>query len=136
MEKRITWFRERLQEEIKANARAMRKNPTETERILWEQLRNRKLDGAKFRRQQPFKGFILDFYSEQYKLCIEVDGEIHREKEQSQYDSSRDEYLKEYGIRTLRFTNEQVKDNLNLVLHTIREHIRSSPHPFKDSLNA
>lgn len=131
MEKPITWFKERLPEEIKANARAMRKNPTETERILWEQLRNRKLDGAKFRRQQPFKGFILDFYSEQHKLCIEVDGEIHREKEQSQYDSSRDECLKEFGIKTLRFTNEQIQANLNEVLHVIGEHIRSYPHPIQ-----
>ena len=85
------WPHDKLPDSLKENARRMRKEPTATEEKLWNVLRNRKLDGYKFRRQQPFEGFIIDFYCEQAKLGIEVDGEIHLQPNQKQYDQEREE---------------------------------------------
>jgi uroporphyrinogen-III synthase len=101
----------------------MRKEPTQAERVLWEELRNNRLNGAKFRRQHPLVGFILDFYCDKFKLCIEVDGGIHLETEQSEYDKSRDEYLKEFGVQTIRFTNDEVERDMERVLEVIRGHL-------------
>jgi very-short-patch-repair endonuclease len=58
-------------------ARQFRKEATESERILWQALRGKKLDGLKFRRQQPIGLFVVDFYNSAYRLVIEVDGQIH-----------------------------------------------------------
>ena len=65
----------------KALAAEMRKNMTYAEKVLWQQLRNRKLDDLKFRRQHPVAIFILDFYCHEKKLAIEVDGGIHNNEE-------------------------------------------------------
>ena len=124
MEKPTVWKREKLPEQIKEKARQMRKHPTQAERILWEQLKNRKLAGAKFRRQQPLAGFILDFYCDKFKLCVEVDGGIHQKLEQAKYDTSRDEYLKDLGIRTIRFKNAEIENDLSRVLKTLEEFLR------------
>ena len=127
MEKSSTWSHEKLNEHIKANARSMRKLPTKAEKLLWDCLRNRKLNGVKFRRQQPMFRFILDFYCEQHKLCIEVDGGIHLTLEQARYDKSRDEYLLEHGIQTIRFRNDEVEENLDEVLERIGLHCKETP---------
>src|SRR5688572_23728698 len=80
------WPRERVSDALLGNARSMRKFSTEAELKLWNCLRNHKLDGYKFRRQQPLQGFILDFYCDKAKLGVEVDGGIHSLKEQAEYD--------------------------------------------------
>jgi len=97
----------------------MRKNPTEAEELLWTKLRGRRLTKLKFRRQQHLKGFILDFYCESARLGVEVDGEIHLEKEQQEYDNQRTEYLAEYGIKIIRFRNHQVLNTISDVLSII-----------------
>jgi len=83
-------------------ARYLRKEETEAEKILWEEIRNNKL-GVKFRRQHPIDKFIIDFYAPKIKLAIELDGEIH--KENKEYDKMRTEYLNSKNIKVLRFWN-------------------------------
>ena len=129
-----TWSKQKVNEQLLNNAREMRKVPTKSEGILWDELRNRKLFGAKFRRQHPFQGFILDFYCEQAKLCIEVDGNVHDDKLQIESDNVRQEFLLEFGIKTIRFRNEQVENDLPGVLKKIRDELIlinqiKSPHP-------
>src|SRR5437773_1042136 len=99
--------------------RGLRQRETETEDILWEYLRERKLNGAKFRRQHPIKDtwYIVDFYCHEARLVVEIDGEIH--KQQVQADKEREEYLIALGYQILRFTNEQVLSQLEKVLATI-----------------
>lgn len=67
------------------------------------------------------QGYILDFYCEQARLGVEVDGEIHLSVEQKKYDKQRSEYLAEYGIQVIRFTNDQVISNMREVLDSIKE---------------
>ncbi|MBP9925611.1 MAG: endonuclease domain-containing protein [Cyclobacteriaceae bacterium] len=98
----------------------MRKNETEAEEKLWEHLRNRKLDNLKFRRQQPMEGFILDFYCQEARLGIEVDGEIHLETKQNKYDQQMTEYLAELGIKIIRFSNDSVMNDVFEVLDIIK----------------
>ena len=122
------WSREKTPNVILENARSMRKEPTDAEDLLWSNLRNRKLRNHKFRRQQPFEGFILDFYCEECHLGVEVDGEIHQTPEQRTYDKLRDEYLEEFGIRIIRVKNEEVLNDIRSV-HTKILAAISTPSP-------
>lgn len=123
---------DKIPELLLQNARSLRKQPTLAESILWDKLRDRKLNELKFRRQHPFEGFILDFYCEELRLAIEVDGEIHQTKESLQYDKLRTEYLNEFGVEVLRFENADVVKSLDSVLNVILDKangIKSHPHP-------
>jgi very-short-patch-repair endonuclease len=105
--------------EIERAARQLRNHLTPAESHLWQALKNRQLNGLRFRCQHPIGRFILDFYCPSCKLAIEVDGEIH--SEQVDRDAARTEQLEAYGYRVLRFSNEEVLNNLNRVLETIKE---------------
>jgi very-short-patch-repair endonuclease len=85
-------------------AKRLRKKLTPAEKHLWQVLKSRQLAGLKFRRQHPVGKFILDFYCADYKLVIEVDGEIH--KSRVEYDAARTAQLETYGCTVLRFSNE------------------------------
>ncbi len=100
-------------------AKSMRRTPTIAESILWDSLRNKKLGGFKFRRQHPIAEFVADFYCPEKKLVVEVDGSIHREKEQVESDRERTEIFKRMEIHVLRFTNLMIRNNIELVLKTI-----------------
>jgi 5-methyltetrahydrofolate--homocysteine methyltransferase/ATP-dependent helicase HrpA len=100
-------------------ARGLRKSMTETETILWSKLKNKQLEGLKFRRQHPYGRFVLDFYCHSLKLCVKIDGEVHQEKMNVEYDVVRTKMLKDNGIEELRFTNQEVKQNLEIVLDEI-----------------
>ena len=102
-------------------AKQNRVNSTPAESALWEELRNKKLKGYKFRRQHPVGVFILDFYCHTAKLAIEIDGEYHLEQEQQIYDRARTELLNQAGIKELRFTNQDILTNLSSVLETITQ---------------
>ena len=102
-------------------ARDLRKNETSAEELLWRNLRNRKLDGLKFRRQHPLDKFIPDFYCHEKKLAIEVDGSVHDSRDAKESDEGRTYELKELGITVLRFRNEEVLKDMSLVLKKIRE---------------
>lgn len=101
------------------NARVLRKTSTETEKILWRVLRNRRFSDFKFRRQHSIGSHILDFFCISAKLNIEIDGGGHGHPAQLKKDTERDEFLKAHGIRTLRFWNHQLRRNLDVVRQTI-----------------
>lgn len=91
--------------------------------MLWGLLRNRKLEGRKFRRQHPISGYILDFYCHECNLAIEIDGSGHETEVGKAYDEERTEYLESLGLRVIRFKNEQVLNNVNAVLAAIRTYL-------------
>ena len=95
-------------------ARAMRREMTPEEILLWERLRDSKL-GAKFRRQQVISGFVADFYCHAAGLIVEVDGSQHS----PEVDAERDSVLRAHGLRLLRFTNRAVRDDLDRVVAEI-----------------
>ena len=101
---------------LKPIARQMRKEPTEAEDRLWQQLRKKRL-GPKFRRQHAIDRFIVDFYARAAGLVVEVDGPIHQYS--AAEDAVRQEFLESQGLRVLRFTNDQVMDDLEGVLAEI-----------------
>lgn len=105
--------------EIHRRARELRKQMTPSERLLWDALRGNSLNGFKFRRQHPVKNFIVDFYCHEIKLVIEVDGGIHQQKDQEEYDSGRTFELEELGLRIIRFRNEDVLESLETVVTQI-----------------
>jgi len=86
-----------------AFARELRQKQTDVERALWVRLRNKQLEGVKFRRQQPIGAYIVDFASFEKKLVIEIDGGQHNEDEMRGRDEERTICLKERGYRVLRF---------------------------------
>jgi very-short-patch-repair endonuclease len=98
-------------------AKELRREMTEAERMLWEQLRRNQLRGFHFRRQQVIDGFIVDFYCHAANLVVEVDGEVH--ETQKVYDNQRDAVLSQRGLRILRIGNDEVRRNLDDVLTRI-----------------
>lgn len=110
---------------LKEHAEHNRKNPTEAESVLWNCLRSNKL-GVKFRQQHVIGEYIADFLCVEKKLIIEVDGGYHNKPEQQKADSSRSQYFYERGYVEMRFTNEEVLSDIDMVLNRI-EHILQSP---------
>ncbi|MCQ8118827.1 endonuclease domain-containing protein [Methylomonas rosea] len=102
---------------MKELTRSLRKNQTDAERVIWQQLRNRQLLGCKFRRQQVIGPFIVDFVCLEPKLVIEVDGGQHAE--QQEYDQNRSHYLQQLGYRVLRFWNHEVLQDMPAVMGAI-----------------
>ena len=90
-------------------ARLLRQELTEAEKVLWELLRGRKVNGLKFRRQHPLKNYIVDFFCYEIELVIELDGGYHNHPEQKEKDEIRDLHLKALGYKVLRFTNDELK---------------------------
>ena len=103
-------------------AKALRKHQTRPEEALWERLRGLRFHGAKFRRQVPFDRFVVDFYCRAANLVIELDGKQHAWF--SDYDAGRTEILEHLGLRIVRFTNEEVWDDVESALARIRTEIR------------
>ncbi len=108
------------------NAEALRYKMTAAEDLLWGHLKGKQL-GAKFRRQHPLGIYIADFYCHQHKLIIELDGSIHNLHEIAQNDIERQTNLELDGLKVLRFTNNQIFNNLNKVLEDITKQIKSTP---------
>jgi len=97
-------------------ARKLRKNQTPAEEIFWQVVRNRQFLNLKFRRQHQIESYIADFYCNELSLIIELDGEIHLNKEQAIKDNDRDEYLTSLGFITYRFTNDEILNDIEKVL--------------------
>jgi len=103
-----------------AFARKLRKNQTQAEKLLWERLRKDQL-GVRFLRQKPLWPYIADFYCAQYRLCIEIDGSSHQDKEE--YDAQRTAYLYDHHVSVIRFTNDDVESNTDMVIDFIKKMI-------------
>jgi len=114
-----------LWEMLKPLARQMRRNPTPAEDRLWQELRDRRLAGAKFRRQHALDRFILDFYCAEAALVIEVDGPVHDYTPEE--DAIRQQFLEAQGLRVLRFSNDAVLHDTGRVLAEIAAALQ--PHP-------
>ena len=97
--------------------RHLRKNSTDPERIIWQRLRSRQIGGFKFRRQHSIGKFIVDFYSSELNLVIEIDGDIHVYKKED--DKKRELFLENRGLKIIRYTNYEVRTNLSGVLEDI-----------------
>jgi adenine-specific DNA-methyltransferase len=114
---------------LRDNARRLRREQTDAERKLWSRLRDRRLGGAKFRRQHPIGPYIADFCCPEARLVIELDGGqhgVHRDD-----DRRRTAFLTQQGYRVLRFWNNQVLQEPEAVLSRLAEALRPStdPHP-------
>ena len=98
-------------------AREQRDSLTRSEQLMWSRLSNRQLHGFRFRCQHPVCRYILDFYCHRAMLAIEIDGDIH--KYRKEYDNYRDEFLSGIGITTLRFSADEVMNNIENVIERI-----------------
>jgi len=112
-------MRNKVSRQLTALARDHRSNATPAEALLWKYLKGHHFTGIKFRRQEPIGPYIADFGCVSKKLVIELDGGYHLEHEQREYDKARTEYLKGMGFTVLRFTNDDVFNNINDVLKRI-----------------
>ena len=106
-------------------ARRLRKYSTDTEQHLWRHLRDRQIEGFKFRRQQPVGRYVVDFVNLEKKVVVELDGGQHA---LDPGDKTRDEWLQAEGYKVLRFWDNQVLSNLEGVLENIRDALLT-PHP-------
>jgi very-short-patch-repair endonuclease len=93
-------------------AKMLRKTMTEPEQKLWEELKGKKMLGLRFRPQHPIDIFIADFYCHSLKLVVEVNGGIHKSIERKEYDFGREGELENRGIKVIRFTNEEIENNI------------------------
>jgi very-short-patch-repair endonuclease len=109
----------KVSDRLRTNARALRKNSTDVERILWSELRGHRLNGASFRRQVPIRNFIADFVCHAAKLVIELDGGQHFSDQAEQADAARSAVIEAQGFQVLRFSNLDVMENRAGVLETI-----------------
>ena len=100
-------------------ARELRQSQTAAEQALWARLRNRQLTKAKFRRQHPIGRYIADFYCHEARLVIELEGDVHDQSFQQEYDLVRRKSLEGTGIRVLAFKNDQIFQDLESVIATI-----------------
>ena len=98
----------------------LRNNPTKAESMLWKALRKKQLEGRKFRRQHSLGNYIVDFFCPQEKLIIELDGHVHNNFVNEEYDFKRTQQLQEFGFRVLRFENHLVFEQLDMVLDAIK----------------
>jgi very-short-patch-repair endonuclease len=114
-------------EDLKAKARELRKNSTLSEILLWQEIKERKFFDYQFHRQVPMLDFIVDFYSHELNLAIEIDGDSHNQN--YKYDVERQAELEQYGVQFIRFDDKEVKRNMNNVLRTIESWIIKKQQP-------
>ena len=111
-----TW---NVSSKLRSNARALRKNSTDAERLLWAALRDHRMNSAGFRRQVPIKNYIADFVCHAAKLVIELDGGQHFSDQSEKKDAARSAVIEAQGFKVLRFSNQDVMTNRTGALETI-----------------
>ncbi len=104
---------------VKVRRRNLRQNMTKAEVLLWLELKNKKL-GVRFLRQYSVDSFVIDFYSPEVKLAIEVDGVTHSTDKQKEYDIIRQDIIEKLNVTFLRFTNPEIYDDMHNVLEKIK----------------
>jgi very-short-patch-repair endonuclease len=116
--------RRRTSQPVQTRARQLRQEQTASEALLWEQLRDRRLAGYKFRRQHPLGRFVVDFYCAEKRLIVELDGPVH--DRQHERDATREAALRSQGYQLIRFTNAAINSDLAGVCQRISETLK---HP-------
>ena len=114
---------------VKQTARKLRKEQTKSEAVLWQLLRDRKLQNKKFLRQYPIvfnwegkkRFFVADFYCHEARLVVELDGDVHIQRKD--HDKARDRIMKSMGIKVIRISNEDVASNVRRVISSIAEQL-------------
>lgn len=114
---------------MRTRARTLRRDSTDAERLIWNELRAHRLNGASFRRQTPMGPYVADFVCHAASLIVELDGGQHFENEQMKRDARRDAFLTSKGFRVLRFNNHDVMSNRQGVLETIAAALGAAPSP-------
>tara|TARA_R110002073_G_scaffold108336_3_gene243409 strand:+ start:78289 stop:78702 length:414 start_codon:yes stop_codon:yes gene_type:complete len=118
-------------------AKELRKNMTFGEIALWREIKGKKL-GVQFSRQIPIDNYIIDFYCKNLFLAIEVDGSIHFKEGHEEKDQRRQKRLESLGVKVIRFSDTDVKNNLNWVLDEIRsciDNLEPTPNPSQEGKN-
>lgn len=105
--------------------KTLRQNMTDAEQLLWQHLRAHRMDGQKFRRQQPIGPYIVDFVHFGLRLIVEADGGQHVD---SEHDATRDAWLRSEGFTLLRFWNNDILHNTDAVLESIWNAVRAGTH--------
>ena len=109
---------------MRDQARALRRVMTEAEKLMWSKLRDRRLDGVKFKRQKPIAGYIVDFVALDLKLIVEIDGGQHAER--AAEDAARTKILEKSGYHIVRFWNHDVLGNIEGVLEALVQELNIS----------
>lgn len=105
--------------EIFLRAAELRRNMTKAEKLLWRELKSKKILVFTFRRQHPVNMFIADFYCHKVRLAIEIDGSIHEVDGNKEKDQGREDEFEKFGITTIRFTNNEIYQKLDVVIKEI-----------------
>ncbi len=113
---------------LKPIRKKLRDNPSRAELILWSKIKNKQINDCKFRRQHSIGNFVVDFYCPKSKLVIEIDGDSHfASKKVEKYDKDRQKFIEGQEIELLRFTNNDIYNNLEGVLIEIASATSPSP---------
>ena len=112
-------------EHIQDRAKELKKRETKAEKILWEYLRAKKINGLKFRRQHPIERFVVDFYCHKAKLVIELDGSIHNLEDVIERDKGRAAEIEKYDLKIIRFMNEEVINKIEYVIEEIKKQLEN-----------
>jgi type I restriction enzyme M protein len=116
-----------------AQARRLRQNETWAEKLVWRWLRDRRFSDYKFRRQHPFGVYCLDFFCQEAKLNIELDGSQHGFPDQRSHDAERETFLRSQGVKTLRFWNSHLRRDAASIRDTIFAELQTrAPHPLPE----
>lgn len=110
--------------DLRYTSRILRKQSTPWEAKLWYYLRGKRFFGLKFKRQVPMGNYVVDFCCQEKKLVVELDGSQHSEAEIGQKDKLKQKFLEDKGYKVLRFWNNDVDNNIEGVLETIRKHVQ------------
>lgn len=113
----------------KGLARNLRRTQTDAERVLWQRLRDRQVEGYKFRRQYQIGEYVVDFACPDRRLVIEVDGGQHQQDEQALKDSRRTEKMQADGFKVVRFWDNDVLRNTDEVIQTVRSELLEDRAP-------
>jgi len=117
----------------KAKRRQLRNESPTAELRIWSSLRRKNISGYRFRRQYSVGPYVLDFYCPALKLAVEIDGDSHFIGDAVEDDKRRQSFIESFGIHFLRFTNQEVYDNLNGVLETINNVALSDSKQYPDA---
>jgi very-short-patch-repair endonuclease len=116
-----------------SRARQLRKTETWAEKLVWKWLRDRRFAAYKFRRQHPFGAYCLDFFCEEARVNIELDGGQHGFPDQQKHDAERGKFLASHGIKTLRFWNSRLRRDARNIRDTIFNELQArAPHPLPE----
>jgi len=109
--------------------KSIRHNATIAEKHLWNLLKAKRLEGKKFRRQQSIGNYIVDFYCPEEKLIIELDGQFHYNPVNEAYDYKRTKFFLDLGLKVIRFENQELYNNLDMVIESIKCEFTKPPRP-------